>query len=315
MLWKPSTSATGAGWRDDQDKRIKTANGMTRRPVHWICAFALLALLSPAGQAADQQKAAERAAYLESVKKAEALYEDRCANAAGEKIYKTVDNVEGILLMKVRPLSGGRQWADQYWPGAAFAHESGGGGPDRFIQTFLWYEGYGIRNGTKVAGKVSLTTDPTDLPGYRYVDVVDEKDGKRYRYTGSEKVVGKKDTNAPNVKQALSANPDIDLRVYRWMLDKTPAPDPAPRYAVTFDDHVIPEERALWLASGSVKVVDLKTNEVLGEMTRYVWGMGPASGANPSPWLSGKKCGGHSNHQPTRFFVDQVLLPAKVKQP
>ncbi|MBK6638440.1 MAG: hypothetical protein IPG34_12730 [Rhodocyclaceae bacterium] len=57
------------------------------------------------------------------------------------------------------------------------------------------------------------------------------------------------------------------------MLDKTPAPNPAPRYGVTFEDHVIPAERALGLASSTVKVIDLKTGEVLGEMLRYAWGV------------------------------------------
>lgn len=40
---------------------------------------------------------------------------------------------------------------------------------------------------------------------------------------------------------------------------------------MTYEDHVVPEERALWLASSTVKVINRQTNEVLGEMTRYAW--------------------------------------------
>ena len=110
---------------------------------------------------------------------------------------------------------------------------------------------------------------------------------------------------------ALEKNPNYDLNVYRWTLDKTPTLDPAPRYAVTYEDHVVLEERALWLASSTVKVIDRETNEVLGEMTRYVWSAGAPSSANPSPWLSAYACPkskGLSGYA-TRMFVDQVLIP------
>jgi hypothetical protein len=136
---------------------------------------------------------------------------------------------------------------------------------------------------------------PIDRPGYRYVDVLDEKDGKRYRYTLVEK---------PRPASKIGW---VDI-----VLDKIPAPDPVPRYAVTYEDQVVPEERALLLASSKVKVIDRQTNEVLGEMTRYAWSAGAPTSANPSPWLSAYSCPkskGLSGYA-TRMFVDQVLIPA-----
>lgn len=255
---------------------------------------------------------------LDRAKAGKALWEEKCRTVAGEKIYRKVENVEAILLLKVRPQAGPREWADPNWPGAAFAREAR---TDEYIKTFLGYEEAFGPDGkprpitSKYRGYINTTpkNGEKEHPGYRYVDVIDAKDGKRYRYTGSEKVVGHKDTNAPGVQMALRKNPNYDLNVYRWTLDRTPAPDPAPRYGVTYEDHVIPEDRALGLASSTVTVRDLQTKEVLGEMVRYAWSV-PASAANPSPWLTAYTCPGHAESANTtiRMFVDQVLIPKKV---
>src|SRR5436305_14419752 len=71
------------------------------------------------------------------VKSGKELYEEKCKTVAGEKIYKKIENVEGIVLLKVRPEAGDREWADRMWPGAAFARESR---TDEYITTFLSYE-------------------------------------------------------------------------------------------------------------------------------------------------------------------------------
>ena len=114
--------------------------------------------------------------------KARALYEEKCKTVAGEKIYRTVPDVEGIVLLKVRPQAGSREWADLMWPGAAFALESRA---DEYITTFLGYE-QSSRDGVPVSpdhrGYINTNYTPgnaSNLLGYHYVDVIDEKDGKR----------------------------------------------------------------------------------------------------------------------------------------
>jgi hypothetical protein len=269
------------------------------------------------------EQAAERAAYKEKIAKAEAIYNSACKNIAGEKIYKTVPEVEGILLMKVRPRATDMEYSDPNWPGAAFALEADG---DSYIMSFLSYEQATSVNGKwlpitqEERGAINPRYNPknlSNLPGYRWVDVVDESDGKRYRYTLTKKVVGRLDSSSHNVQVDLKRDPNMDLNVYRTVLDRQPAPDPAPRYAVTFEDHVIPEERALWLASSTVKVLDVKTKEVLGEMTRYAMSyVHVASSSNPGPWLTETWCpahGGSMTTYTTRLFVDQILIPAKEK--
>lgn len=270
--------------------------------------LALAALLLGACQTATAPVRAQEPGTLsiqERVQRGKALFEEKCKTVAGEKIYKTVADVEGVLLLKVRPQAGDREWADRMWPGAAFAVEPTG---DGFLNTFLGAEvPLGHPPGSPYFGKPpseemrgSITPKaqkdlrPIDRPGYRYVDVIDEKDGKRYRYVLVEK---------PRPTSKIGW---IDI-----VLDKAPAPDPAPRYAVTYEDHVVPEERALWLASSTVKVINRQTSEVLGEMTRYAWSAGAPSSANPSPWLSAYACPkskGLSGYA-TRMFVDRVLIP------
>jgi hypothetical protein len=152
------------------------------------------------------------------------------------------------------------------------------------------------------------------LPGYRWVEVIDAKDGLRYSYTSSRKVVGQMDATAFNVRLQLERDPNYDLNIYEWSLDKIPSPSQMPpRYGVTFEDHVISEERYLGVASSTVKVIDLHTNEVLGEMIRYAWSPGAPSRVNPSPWLTAYRCPDHARDtgSATRKFVDQVLIPAK----
>lgn len=247
----------------------------------------------------------------ERVQRGKALFDEKCRTVAGEKIYRTVPEVEGVLLLKVRRQVGERQWADKMWSGAAFAGEPT---EDGFLNSFLGAEVplghppsspyFGKPISEKMRGSITPKAPkdlrPIDRPGYRYVDVIDEIDGKRYRYTGRWEEPWKNDKSY--------------LKGYiKFYLDKTPSSDPAPRYAVTWEDHVIPEERDLWLASSTVKVIDRQTNEILGEMTRYAWSAGAPSRANPSPWLSAYACPkskGLSGYA-IRMFVDQILIPKR----
>jgi hypothetical protein len=261
-----------------------------------IVALFLLVLATICLSAGADAANAEPKTPAERARAGKALFEEKCRTVAGEKIYKKVDNVEGLLLLKVRPQAGEREWADSMWPGAAFASEAFG---DGYLNTFLGFEYSGSPSGEPVSmlrrGYINTDRRAGGLPGYRYVDVIDEKDGKRYRYVLVQK-----------------PRPTSKIGWIDTVLDKTPAPNPAPRYGVTYQDQVIPADRALGVASSTVKVLDLQTKEVLGELTRYAWSPGPSAG-NPSPWLSAYKCPSHAagSDALTRKFVDQILIPKK----
>ncbi len=235
--------------------------------------------------------------------RARMYYDDKCATVAGEKIYRKVQDVEGIVLLKVRPPHSAKDLADPMWPGGAFARESSG---DGYLRSFLGYEYSSSQSGEPVRpdyrGYIGTNKNPGGLPGYRFVDVIDEKDGKRYRVTGRYDEPWKRD-------------PERYSKSGTWfVLDKVPAPDPSPRYGVTFEDHVIPEERVMGIASSTVKVIDLETKEVMGEMIRFAMGGNVKPSANyPTPWLNAWRCPDHAvgTSAATRKFVDQILIPRK----
>jgi hypothetical protein len=254
------------------------------------------------GQAAHAYDPSNRAEYAAKIKEAKKVFDDRCKNVAGVKIYRTVPEVEGVLLLKVRPNATGRELSDPMWPGAAFGGEYSG---DSYVRSFLGYE-HG--NVTKNRGYITTDQRHGGLPGYRWVEVIDPKDGQRYRYTLQFKEV----THISSITIGGNGKP---FTVKENVLDKTPSPSKAPpRYAVTFEDHVIPEERALWLASSTIKVLDMQTDEVLAEWTRYAMSYIHRPGGD-LPWLNQSICpyvpGGAQTN--SRQFVDQILIPKREK--
>jgi hypothetical protein len=273
---------------------------------HSISRWAGIVLLALAACQTTQADPNAGEAAVNHALAGKAVWEEKCRTVAGEKIYRKVENVEGLLLMKVRPNAGSREWADRMWPGAAFARELRS---DEYITTFLGRE-HPLAVGDKILpitptyrGTISTGKGIQGaLPGYRWVEVIDEKDGQRYRYTG-------------RYDEPWKREPDRYCNTCTFfILDKTPSTHPAPRYGVTYEDHVIPEDRYLGIASSTIKVIDLGTKEVLGEMTRYAWSPGAPSRVNPSPWLTAYRCPDQAwTGADTRKFVDQILIPAKEK--
>jgi hypothetical protein len=245
----------------------------------------------------------------ETIQAGRRLYDERCKTVAGEKIYRTVPDVEGIVLLKVRHQAPPGALNDRDWPGAAFAREFP---DDSYIREFLGVERASRDGNTykpipiqppRSRGYINVAPsgDPTDIerPGYRFVDVQDEQTGQWWRYSLIRK-----------------PRPSSKIGWIDTLLDRQPAPPNRSRYGVTFEDHVISEERALGLASSTIKVIDLKTQEVLGEATQYAWTPavlfpGPKYGEAQDSWLSAYHCGNaHSWFGfETRLFVDQVLQP------
>lgn len=249
--------------------------------------------------------------------KAEAMFQERCKKA-GEFIHRTAENVEGVLVLKIRE---SYNHNDQYQMDDPYGHDTTGEGS---LQSYFLESA--LHTNSSASPEV-LERIRRDYRGYRYVDAIDPKDGKRYRYTGSMKVVGRKNPNTPNNQISIQHNPNFDLNIYDFVLDKTPAPGPAPRYGVTYDDISTKEERDYWIAGSSLKVIDLKTNEVMAERVGYMMdrGQGNNSGGRAA-WLmaadnacpsfkpSGARVPG-STYQlgQTRRFATKVLHPIEEK--
>ncbi|NCT84577.1 MAG: hypothetical protein GXC94_15615 [Comamonadaceae bacterium] len=87
----------------------------------WLVWIPIVLLLSACGKSqADKEAEAREAAYREKYAKAKALFEERC-KAAGVVIKRTVKDVDGIELTKIRqPIPwGGKEYFDPMYPEAA----------------------------------------------------------------------------------------------------------------------------------------------------------------------------------------------------
>ncbi len=222
-----------------------------------IVSVGFLALILPSPK--EYREAKER---KERYKQAEAVFKQQC-DKASEKIYRTVDNVEGIMLLKVLPEENSFKHSDAHnpmWEDAALQSYAG----DGFIRTFLGHHTNGI--------------------GYLYIDVLQENQTDVIRYTGRRPLIQEK-------------NP------------KNPA-----RYAVTFEQNIDPELRKHWVAGGSIKIIDRKTNEIIAEKTSYVFekGLGGKSGAR-MPWMFAVDCPNQPFVRPYPIFkfLINVIKPKK----
>ena len=268
---------------------------MKRLSLWSIAAILLLTVTQANAQTLTKE---ERQVRLQ---KAEVLFKERC-KTAGEFIKRTVDDVEGIYLLKLRPskINRGRQF-DMDDP---YGRDFGG---DAYKKSFLHGAFQAETSGTPAAGS------PPRL-GYRYVEAVDPQDGNRYRYTG-------------RVEEPWQHDKSYLKGYKRFVMDKAAAPGTAPRYGVTYDDISTREDRELWIAGSSLKVVDLKTNEVIAERIGYMIDLGQgANGGGRSPWLmaADNACpsfqrnpnlplppnqGASAQLNQTQDFVEKVLHP------
>ncbi|MCE3603320.1 hypothetical protein LXA47_06815, partial [Massilia sp. P8910] len=185
---------------------------------------------------------------------AKEMFEQRCLSA-GEKINKRVENVEGIYLLKLRPQE--LNFSDQYALDDPYGSDFTGEG---YIESFLkgFYETNYLKPDHPIANA------PAHL-GYHYVDAIDVKEAQRYRYVGI-------------VEQPGLMDPKFVKDYRRFVLTRALSKGPAPRYGVMYEDISTKEERDHWIAGSSLKVIDMKTNEILAERIGYMYD--PGQGAN-----------------------------------
>jgi hypothetical protein len=292
-------------------RELGTSNKPAPAATNWL----LIPVLSMALLLGACAGPREEALAIERQTKAIAMWQERC-KTAGEKIHKMVDGVDGIFLMKIRPK--GVNFGDQFAMDDPYGNDSSG---DMYLKNFL--KGFYHQRTLKVVPGSPLQE------GYRYVEALDPKDGQRYRYTGGVRAVRKQDITAPGVQWELKRNPNYDLNVYEFGMDKVPATGSAPRYGVTYADISTQEDRSYWIAGSSLKVVDLKTNEVIAERIGYMVDRAQGSTAGfRSPWLfaADNACPGFQWNQnfpvhsgrgageqggQTLIFVEKVLKLAK----
>ena len=132
-------------------------------------------------------------------KEAEAVFNEQC-KTAGEKIYRTVDNVEGIMLLKVVPestVSADAKTRDPMWDNAALQENEG----IRFIGKFL-----GLYGGSS----------------YNYVDVLQPNQSDIIRYTGHHSPLKQSLNPRQPARYAVTFENNVDPKLRRhWVAGAT----------------------------------------------------------------------------------------------
>ena len=218
-----------------------------------------------------EQEAAQ--AYKARLAKAKALFDERC-KSAGEKIYRTVDNVYGVLLTPLRPTR--INDASQYDADDQYGYNVGG---DEYVRYYLI-------GSSDLSSQYRFVEAPTEKGKYRYTTPLNAAISYNYWTKGG----GKVPINAEEIA-TFSA-----------------------RYAIEWKDISKEKDRDHWIAGGALRITDRSTGELLGERTGYLFdvGMGSTSGQrSPWPWARyyGESCPKISEHN--RVFVEKILKPTQ----
>ena len=224
----------------------------------------------------DQQKAAEKEAeWRKRYEPAKARFDRLCQNA-GEKIYRTADNVDGILLLKVRgddekyqsnrynPLK------DQMWEDAAVESEFD---REAYIEEFL----------------LPYTSS---FPRYTYADVL-QKNGLVIRYSRQREeqnwVMEQRPTPHPRARYAVTYENDISWENRKhWIAGTT-------------------------IKIIDTKTNELMAEKT---MYAFVPELGYSKfEQNPNPWGRGMRCPMESEFkQRTVTFAIKVLIPSNLSR-
>ena len=115
-------------------KRLR--NNLIATPLALLAAFAWAYIASSDDRARQREMQAKAEARQKEYLASKAIFEERC-KSAGEKIYQTVENVEGITLLNVPKESPQGARNDPMWEGAVFSW----GGPEKeYVREFLYWE-------------------------------------------------------------------------------------------------------------------------------------------------------------------------------
>lgn len=234
-----------------------------------------------------QAKQAEHE-YKQRYAKAKALFDERC-KSAGEKIYRTVEGVEGVLLMRERPVS--MNLGNQYAFDDPYGRDFGG---DSYLISFLM--------GRNTDGTYSQQHTKNT---FKFVEVKTESNSITNRFYGKP-------------------TPRVSADVFDIKLDKKEVNSLNSEHGVTWKDLSTKEDRDFWIAGSALEIVDLQSNKVIAERIGYMFdnALGNQVGGR-SPWVFAeynacpafeKSAGGYPvKSSRSRDFIFRVLKPIQGK--
>jgi hypothetical protein len=242
---------------------------------------------------AKKQKLEQQQVQLREQEKARldaamARFEMRCKNA-GEKIYRTVENVEGIFIMKQRP--DGINFSDQYKLDDPYGRL---GSNEDYIRLFL-------RGRPTKPLAIGQVASPDDLVRYRFVEIKSEDGAAIYQYTT---LMGKVES------EQITRNGGGVVP-----LEKKLVKERSSDFGITWNDISTKEDRDHWIAGSQLQIVDLRTHEIVAERIGYMFdrGLGDTAGGR-SPWAFARENACPPLNEKTFYFFDRVLIPTKERQ-
>ena len=279
-------------------KRLR--NNLIATPLALLAAFAWAYIASSDDRAREREMQAKAEARQKEYLESKAIFEERC-KSAGEKIYQTVENVEGITLLNIPEDSPQSSYNDPMWENAVF---SWGGPEEEYVKEFLFWE---IRDDDNSPGflksvdprpsaretQIRLWGHPTNMSehekayrGYRYADI-QQKDKRflRYRF------------------------PDDKDRKDKETLLVQPIEQPS-RYALEYKPIVDPADRKHWIAGLTVNIYDLQTNTLMATKTWYALNPSQGHAYQTWEWSRLENCpAGEADITYIRYFLNRVIQP------
>ena len=280
-------------------KRLR--NNLIATPLALLAAFAWAYIASSDDRARQREMQAKAEARQKEYLESKAIFEERC-KSAGEKIYQTVENVEGITLLNIPEDSPQSSYNDPMWENAVF---SWGGPEEEYVKEFLFWE---IRDDDNSPGflksvaprpsaretQIRLWGYPTNMSehkksyhGYRYADVKQkDKHYLRYRF--------------PDDKDRK----DIDTLLVQ------PIEEPS-RYALEYKPIVDPEDRKHWVAGLTVNIYDMQTHTLMATKTWYALNLiqGHGRAYQTDEWSKVEACPNEKGIEYIRRFANRIIQP------
>ena len=187
-----------------------------------------------------------------------ASFEMRC-KSAGEKIARTVENVDGLLIVNQRPSE--VNFSDQYKLDDPYGYLGSG---DNYIRLFL-------RGRATRPMKIGEVASPSDLVRYQFVETASEGDHSIFRYTTP---MGKVQS------ESITRNGGGVVP-----LDRKAVTERAARYGIEWADISTLEDRNHWIAGSRLRIIDLVSHDVIAERIGYMFDRGLGDTTNGrSPW-------------------------------
>jgi len=280
-------------------KRLR--NNLIATPLALLAAFAWAYIASSDDRARQREMQAKAEARQKEYLESKAIFEERC-KSAGEKIYQTVENVEGITLLNIPKECPQGARNDPMWEDAVF---SLGGPEEEYVKEFLYWE---IKDDDDSIGQlqsvdprpsaretqIRLWGFPTNMSehekayrGYRYADA-QQKDKHFLRYRFPD---------------------DKDRKDKETLLVQ--AIERPSRYALEYKPIVDPEDRKHWVAGLTVNIYDLQTHTLMATKTWYALNLiqGHGHAYQTDEWSRVEACPDEKVIQYIRFFVNRVIQP------